>query len=92
MSCNCRNVLGWFLVLSSLISFWRVKRWENALRTPAVAPSPENIERDRTMRRNIENVFGITFGEDDERARMAMSAEAAAEARLTRDLRAAGLL
>ncbi|KXN91703.1 Metal homeostatis protein BSD2 [Leucoagaricus sp. SymC.cos] len=83
--------LGWFLVLSSLIGFWRVKRWESALRAPATPPTPEELERDRAIRRNIESVFGIAFGEDDENARDTSSSEAA-EARLTRDLRAAGLL
>ncbi|KAJ3566142.1 hypothetical protein NP233_g7183 [Leucocoprinus birnbaumii] len=83
--------LGWFLVLSSLISYWRVKRWESALRTPAVAPTPQDLERERQVRRNIETVFGISFGED-ERTEEVSGPEAEAEARLTRDLRAAGLL
>lgn len=83
--------LGWFLVLSSLISFWRVKRWESALRAPAVTPTPEDLERERAVRRNIESVFGVSFGED-ERPPAVSGSEAEAEARLTRDLRAAGLL
>jgi hypothetical protein len=80
--------LGWFLLLSSLISFWRVKRWENALRAPPAPVTAEDVERDREMRRNIEHAFGIALNQDAE----AQSAQAAAEARLTRDLRAAGLL
>lgn len=81
--------LGWFLLLSSLISFWRVKRWENALRTPPAPVTAEDVERDREMRRNIEHAFGIALTRDEEPPQ---SAQAAAEARLTRDLRAAGLL
>jgi len=85
--------LGWFLVLSSLIGFWRVKRWEKVLRTPTAPPTPEDIERDRAMRQNIQNAFGIAFGEpnDEERNRRPTST-AEAEARLARDLRAAGLI
>ncbi|KAF9453423.1 hypothetical protein P691DRAFT_800688 [Macrolepiota fuliginosa MF-IS2] len=80
--------LGWFLVLSSLIGFWRVKRWESALRTPVTA---EDIEYDRAVRRNIESVFGVSFGEDEEETSRSLNS-AAAEARLERDLRAAGLI
>jgi hypothetical protein len=89
---NPKKLPGWFLVLSSLISFWRVKRWESALRSPVAPPTAEDLERDRAIRRNIENVFGIDFGEANERTRRASSSEAVVEARLTRDLRAAGLL
>ncbi|KAF9000591.1 hypothetical protein BDQ17DRAFT_1359188 [Cyathus striatus] len=97
--------LGWFLLLSSIIGYWRVKRWESSVRTPPPPTTPEDIERDIAIRRNIENVFGISFAEDDdERNRQHYvrdeqgnlvtipSHEALEEARLTRDLRAAGLL
>jgi hypothetical protein len=97
--------LGWFLLLSSIIGYWRVKRWESSVRAPPQPTTPEDIERDIAIRRNIENVFGISFAEDeDERSRqhyvrdgngtlvVIPSNEALEEARLTRDLRAAGLL
>ncbi|KAF8623691.1 hypothetical protein AX17_007389 [Amanita inopinata Kibby_2008] len=96
--------LGWFLFISSIIGFWRVKRWESSVRssqsqTPVTA---EAIERDRLVRRNLENVFGIptpTPSEEggiryDEHGNVVVipDREALAEARLARDLRAAGLI
>ncbi|KAI0833312.1 hypothetical protein BC628DRAFT_1335097 [Trametes gibbosa] len=63
--------LGWFLLLSSCVGFYRVKRWESAIRVaslPQEALSPEQRQRDAQVRRNIEAAFG--FGpldlEDDE--------------------------
>ncbi|KIM39792.1 hypothetical protein M413DRAFT_446718 [Hebeloma cylindrosporum] len=53
--------LGWFLLLSSVIGYWRVKRWEKSVRTPAPPPTVEQLERDRNVRRGLEDVFGITF-------------------------------
>jgi hypothetical protein len=78
---------GWFLLLSSIVGYWRVKRWENSIRAanPTHVVTPQDIERDIAIRRNIENVFGLGFQEEDD-------SSAAAEARLTRDLRAAGLI
>lgn len=144
--------LGWFLLLSSTISFWRVKRWESSIRssttaTNSVSPSNdsnpppgsrfltrEDVENDMAMRRNLATVFGINFEEEEQNARDAVIAsggfsagnsgqvggigglfgwggsagrvhvdenghtivipgqEALEEARLARDLRAAGLL
>ncbi|KAG6861362.1 hypothetical protein C0995_001095 [Termitomyces sp. Mi166 len=95
--------LGWFLFLSSLIAYIRVKRWERSIRAPpapAPPPSPEAIERDREIRRNLASVFGIAFDDDerhegargrpmDQRTREEMEAQ---DVRLARDLRAAGLL
>ncbi|KAF9266636.1 hypothetical protein L218DRAFT_896834 [Marasmius fiardii PR-910] len=65
--------IGWFLLLTSCIGFWRVKRWESSIRnssTPQVprVATPEEIQRDIDLRANLEAVFGITFDED-ERAR-----------------------
>jgi len=37
--------IGWFLLLTSLLSFWRVKRWERSIlstATPAPAPAPDS--------------------------------------------------
>ncbi|PFH53086.1 hypothetical protein AMATHDRAFT_138432 [Amanita thiersii Skay4041] len=100
--------LGWFLLISSVIGFWRVKRWESSVRTNhSQAPaSPEEIERDLAVRRNLESVFGVPAGasvEEDDRTShvrydefgnvlVLPNREALAEARLARDLRAAGLI
>lgn len=64
--------LGWFVLLTSVVGYWRVKRWERAIRgtggsSPPPRPqrlSPEVIQRDREIRRNLEAVFGISV--DDE--------------------------
>ncbi|RDB25568.1 Metal homeostatis protein BSD2 [Hypsizygus marmoreus] len=87
--------LGWFLLLSSVIGFWRVKRWESSIRQASTPITPEAIERDIAIRRNIANVFGVTFSEDEEataRAAQLQQLQQQEDARLTRDLRAAGLL
>jgi len=97
----CR-LSGWFLLLTSIIGFWRVKRWEQSVRpTPVLAV--EQVEEDRHVRQNLEHVFGISFAEprEDNQSRvhqegsttpLAPVQSAAVHARLTRDLRAAGLL
>ncbi|KAF5367572.1 hypothetical protein D9758_003791 [Tetrapyrgos nigripes] len=110
--------LGWFLLLSSTVSFWRVKRWENSIRsssTSSATPAPsqrnyltrEEVEHDIGMRRNLESVFGIPFEEGDTptgpadtrvhfdehgHAIVIPGQQTLEEARLARDLRAAGLL
>jgi len=58
--------LGWFLFLSSIIGFWRVKRWEQTVTGPqqtAVtgAPTVEQIEEDHQLRHNLQRIFGIPF-------------------------------
>ncbi|KAF8207291.1 hypothetical protein K438DRAFT_1668702 [Mycena galopus ATCC 62051] len=93
--------VGWFLLLSSFIGFWRIKRWESSIRASSTPITAEDIERDAAIRRNIENVFGFSFSEE-EQARSARGSrrdengiptqEHLEEARLARDLRAAGLL
>lgn len=60
--------LGWFLLLSSVIGYWRVKRWEKSVRTPAPPPTVEQLERDRNVRRGLEDVFGITFEDNHQTA------------------------
>ncbi|KAJ7727309.1 hypothetical protein DFH07DRAFT_757799 [Mycena maculata] len=98
--------LGWFLLLSSFIGFWRIKRWESSIRSTSAPITAEDIERDAEVRRNIENVFGFSFGGEEEgrERRQPMrrdengnlvvipTQELLEEARLARDLRAAGLL
>ncbi|KAJ6619664.1 hypothetical protein B0H10DRAFT_1912543 [Mycena sp. CBHHK59/15] len=97
--------LGWFLLLSSFIGFWRIKRWERSIRQASAPVTAEDIERDAAVRRNIESVFGFSFSErtnpdDQDRIRrdeqgnviVIPTQELLEEARLARDLRAAGLL
>ncbi|VDB86694.1 unnamed protein product [Peniophora sp. CBMAI 1063] len=104
--------VGWFLLLTSIIGYVRVKRFELSIRAAqrngGTQYTPEEAQRDNNLRRNLEEVFGISIAaeeraqqqeqpqpehqpstpEDPERsARLA-----AEEARLERDLRAAGLL
>ncbi|KAK7051582.1 hypothetical protein VNI00_004561 [Paramarasmius palmivorus] len=112
--------IGWFLLLTSFVGFWRVKRWESSIRksagssantasggTPGEQPyTREQLEQEQEVRRNLETVFGISFDPDtrqplpthtvhvDEHGHTVVvpSREYLEEMRLTRDLRAAGLL
>ncbi|KZT19119.1 hypothetical protein NEOLEDRAFT_1078491 [Neolentinus lepideus HHB14362 ss-1] len=88
--------LGWMLLLTSTLGFWRVKRWERSIRSASQpqALTPDELEHDRAVRQNLENVFGIPLDQQNaEDRQLAISPEAlAAEERLTRDLRQAGLL
>jgi hypothetical protein len=81
--------LGWFLFLSSLIGYWRVKRWERSIRAAAGPETAEDIQRDIELRRTL-TVFSMPLLQEEENPRVAHVR--AADARLTRDLRAAGLL
>ncbi|KAI0635786.1 hypothetical protein C8Q77DRAFT_1250754 [Trametes polyzona] len=54
--------LGWFLLLSSCVGFYRVKRWETAIRVASLPPeplTPEQRQRDEQVRRNIEAAFSF---------------------------------
>ncbi|KAI0705783.1 hypothetical protein C8T65DRAFT_652713 [Cerioporus squamosus] len=98
--------LGWFLLLSSCVGFYRVKRWEASIRAaslPQEPMTPEQRARDEQVRRNIELAFGFTGlvdedepvssppqREDENDERRGEVTEA--ELRLTRTLQAAGLL
>ncbi|KIM84146.1 hypothetical protein PILCRDRAFT_87611 [Piloderma croceum F 1598] len=103
--------LGWFFLLSSIIGYWRVKHWEMSIRSSHRGSiTPEDINRDIAIRRNIEQVFGIGTGEGDEEESGARQTSRRNEtgglqhsnpipdqqtlhdARLARDLRAAGLM
>ncbi|KAF9813506.1 hypothetical protein IEO21_05543 [Rhodonia placenta] len=92
--------LGWFLLLSSIVGFYRVKRWEKSIRDSASSPPPtaEQVQTDIETRRQFERAFSIFDyrGDEDEnderRAEGIPSQISEAEARLHRDLRAAGLL
>lgn len=94
---------GWFLLLSSILGFWRVKRWEESVRTPAVPPT---VDDDQNVRRNLEDVFGIPIAqppdsednqsrnrqEDSANPTIPLTQSALTQARLARDLRAAGFM
>jgi hypothetical protein len=56
--------MGWFILISSALGYWRVKRLEAGIRSSAYSPLPqprtaEEIEHDRQLLQNIENAFGI---------------------------------
>ncbi|KAG6819355.1 hypothetical protein H0H93_012570 [Arthromyces matolae] len=102
--------LGWFIFLTAIIGYIRLKRWEKSIRSPPPASSdsdstsaaprilgpflhghpylgsaprissarpssarraytPEEMQRDREIRRNLANVFGIEFDEREEEER-----------------------
>ncbi|KAI0719500.1 hypothetical protein C8T65DRAFT_635508 [Cerioporus squamosus] len=55
--------IGWFILLTSLLGFWRVKRWERGILssqddTPATA-TPEERARSAAIIHSIERVFGL---------------------------------
>ena len=94
--------IGWFLLLSSSVSFFRVKRWERSIQANSapVTITREDVEREIAVRRNLESVFGIPMDDGDHNIRrdghgnmiIIPAPELLEEARLARDLRAAGLL
>ncbi|KAF8126985.1 hypothetical protein EV363DRAFT_1173453 [Boletus edulis] len=86
--------LGWFLLLSSLFGFWRIKHWETSIRaSQARAPSTaDETERDITTRRTIENAVQpveLAFPQGEVHI---PTREELNEARLRRELHSAGLL
>lgn len=88
---------GWFLLLSSLIGFWRIKHWEASIRSSqARGPlTTEEIERDIATRRTLENAFHLSGLNDQELAQGEIripTQQELDEVRLQRDLRSAGLL
>jgi len=88
--------LGWFLLLSSIIGFWRVKRWEQTVAGP---PTVEQLEEDQHLRHNLQRIFGLpqdipsSVPQDEENPAppSALSIQHERQARLLRDLEAAGL-
>lgn len=55
-------VLGWFILLTSLLGFWRVKRWERGILSPRRAAAPRTAEqsaRDIALISNLEQAFGL---------------------------------
>ncbi|KAF8742867.1 hypothetical protein RHS02_03064, partial [Rhizoctonia solani] len=57
--------IGWFVLLTSLMGYWRVKRWEHGVvRASAETaqsrqPTEEEMAHDAAILANIERVFGI---------------------------------
>ncbi|PSR79016.1 hypothetical protein PHLCEN_2v7203 [Hermanssonia centrifuga] len=89
--------LGWFLLLSSLAGFYRVKRWEKSIRTTASPSSTVEVQHDANARHNLGNAFPDLFGfsaddENHERQLVDGRPMTESEARLARDLRDAGLI
>lgn len=94
LPCTVNATPGWFLLLTSVVGYWRVKHWEQSIRSASnrVPVTPEDISRDTALRRNIQHVFG--FGTVDEtnpgpQTEQAVDAEVH---RIARDLRASGLI
>jgi len=67
--------IGWFLLLTSLIGYFRVKRFELSVRASRAIPSSSlamsaaenDVERNVMLRRNFEGVFGgvsVVFDSD----------------------------
>ena len=83
---------GWVLLFTSIVGFWRVKRWEMSIRAasqPQAPMTPNDLAREVQVRRNIESLFGFT---DDREIETPTDPQVEAEIRLARHLRAAGLI
>lgn len=65
--------LGWFLLITSFLGYWRVKRWERGVQRSVEStaererereprePSPEDLARNAQVLRNLEQAFGIQW-------------------------------
>ncbi|KAG9088098.1 hypothetical protein FS749_002419 [Ceratobasidium sp. UAMH 11750] len=57
--------IGWFVLLTSLMGYWRVKRWEHGVMRASAEtaqsrqPTEEEIAQDAAILANIERVFGL---------------------------------
>jgi hypothetical protein len=83
---------GWVLLFTSIVGFWRVKRWEISIRAasqPQGPATPSDLAREVQVRRNIEALFGFA---DDRELEASADPQVEAEVRLARHLRAAGLI
>jgi len=58
--------VGWFILLTSVLGFWRVKRWERGIlasqRESSTTPQSTSTARNVPMVSRIEQVFGIRGG------------------------------
>ena len=80
------------MLFTSIVGFWRVKRWEMSIRAasqPQGPVTPSDLAREVQARRNIETLFGFS---DDHELETATDPQVEAEIRLARHLRAAGLI
>jgi hypothetical protein len=89
---------GWFLVITSVLGYWRVKRWERSIRasaTPVAEPAAtsEDLHRAIEIRRMLFAPFGRRAREREEETRREVpDGELSEEDRLRRNLQRAGLL
>jgi len=53
--------IGWFILLTSLLSFWRVKRWERSILNSSTRESstPQNAVHDAALIARLEHAFGL---------------------------------
>ncbi|KAG8856795.1 hypothetical protein FRB96_006299 [Tulasnella sp. 330] len=58
--------IGWFVLITAVLGFWRVKRWERGVRqaaheaaNPRPPPTQEELERERAVLTSIEQAFGV---------------------------------
>jgi hypothetical protein len=63
-----------------------------ASRQSTAPPVPVSLEEEERLRRNLQEAFGIEFSEDQEEQHADANDEASREARLARNLRAAGII
>ncbi|KAF8529883.1 hypothetical protein JB92DRAFT_3106579 [Gautieria morchelliformis] len=88
--------IGWFVLLTSLLGFWRVKRWEHGIRQASEPPTSTTEALYGGARvPSLRNLFGVIASDDPEDvAPGALDEEPATDEdiRLARDLRASGLL
>ncbi|KAI6108322.1 hypothetical protein F5141DRAFT_109329 [Pisolithus sp. B1] len=91
---NSLTPLGWFIFITSLIGFWRVKHWESSIRASNAqgSPTPEEIERDIATRRHLEEAFGFPLEDVPSSSPRIPTQAELDEARLRRDLQAAGMI
>ncbi|KAI0346172.1 hypothetical protein BDW22DRAFT_1352194 [Trametopsis cervina] len=81
--------LGWFLLLSSLAGFYRVKRWERSIRGASQPAQTHDTESRRATDRMI---FPMVFTPRTPAGHEEAAELSEVEVRLTRDLREAGLI
>ena len=57
------SIAGWFILLTSLLGFWRVKRWERGILSAqgetAAPATPEEHARSAAIIHSIERAFGL---------------------------------